>query len=135
MLQAIVAKGPGAKDDKPANHNSKKLLQLIVTSRNRGLYPPQSMNLGFPAPPARPSAGSSSAPSWINGPKAKKEVAMGRLWRPTWDKAIGVGDPPPVPRGVAMGLWSTDLPDEDRHDLMRNLLMDILRREDASNTA
>ena len=103
------------------------LLELITLCRARGLYPPHSMDLGFPPAPLKPPGAASSAPSWINGPSAKKEYARNRLWRQTWDKAVGVGEPPPVPRGSSAGLWSKDLPQESRHDLMRNLLMGILQ--------
>eukprot|EP01043_Picozoa_sp_COSAG02_P021662 COSAG02_NODE_1106_length_14542_cov_4.759468_5_plen_1383_part_00 len=111
----------------PESYKRQGLLDLITTSRSRGLYPPKSMDLGFPAAPIKPPGAPSSAPPWMNGPSARKEFARNRLWRQTWDKAVGVGDPPPVPQGVSAGLWSKDLTDEDRHDLIRNLLMGILQ--------
>lgn len=100
------------------------LLDLIITSRSKGLYPPQAMDLGYPAAPTKPA---SSAPRWMNGPSARQQVAMNRLWRQTWDKAVGASEPVPPPQGVSTRLWSKDLPQEERHDLMRNLFIGILQ--------
>ena len=87
------------------------------------------MPLGYPAPPAKPAANQSVAPSWISGPNAKKEIAKGRLYRPSWDSPNGPGPPPPNPAGVMAGLWDKDLPDADRHDMLRNLILGMPRYE------